>query len=530
MGAKGEFKVKVSKKEVVAAVLPMQEHWLPQSNLDLLLPPLDVGVFFCYSKPTTGSSLTFGSMASVLKKAMAQALVSYYAFAGEMVENSVGEPELLCNNRGVDFIEAFADVKLQDINLYNPDETIEGKLVPKKIRGVLCVQATELDCGGLVVACTFDHRVADAYSANMFLVSWAEMAQAKPLSLLPSFRRSLIVPRRRGFYNPSLDAMYATELDCGGLVVACTFDHRVADAYSANMFLVSWAEMAQAKPLSLLPSFRRSLIVPRRRGFYNPSLDAMYVPVSALPPPKNQHPDADYLMSRIYYVHADQLNRLQSLADDSSIGRKTTKLEAFSAFLWKTVVAGEVEGDKFCRMGIVVDGRVRMGGGETDRLKLMNTYFGNVLSIPYGEKRADELRERPLSWVADTVHQCLESAVTKDHFLDLIDWVEAHRPEPALAKIYAGGGKKDAGPAFVVSSGQGFPVSKVDFGWGKPMLGSYHFPWGGEAGYVMPMPSPLGNGDWVVYMHLLKGQMELIETHAAHVFRPLTFDYLLNLV
>ncbi|KAL7214844.1 hypothetical protein ACSBR1_027093 [Camellia fascicularis] len=411
MGAKGEFKVKVSKKEVVAAVLPMQEHWLPQSNLDLLLPPLDVGVFFCYNKPTTGSSLTFASMASVLKKAMAKALVSYYAFAGEMVENSVGEPELLCNNRGVDFIEAFADVKLQDLNLYNPDETIEGKLVPKKMRGVLCVQATELDCGGLVVACTFDHRVADAYSANMFLVSWAEMAQAKPLSLLPSFRRSLIVPRR---------------------------------------------------------------------GFYNPSLDAMYVPVSALPPPKNQHPDADYLMSRIYYVRADQLNRLQSLADDSSIGRKTTKLEAFSAFLWKMVVAGEVEGDKFCRMGIVVDGRVRMGGGETDRLKLMNTYFGNVLSIPYGEKRADELRERPLSWVADTVHECLESAVTKDHFLDLIDWVEAHRPEPALAKIYVGGGKEDAGPAFVVSSGLRFPGVEGGLWVGEANVGVVPFPMGGR--------------------------------------------------
>ncbi|KAI8030965.1 Shikimate O-hydroxycinnamoyltransferase [Camellia lanceoleosa] len=462
MGVKGEFKVKVSKKEVVAAVLPMQEHWLPQSNLDLLLPPLDVGVFFCYNKPITDSSLTFGCMVSVLKKAMAQALVSYYAFAGEMVENSVGEPELLCNNRGVDFIEAFADVKLQDLNLYNPDDTIEGKLVPKKMRGVLCVQATELVCGGLVVACTFDHRVADAYSANMFLVSWAEMAHSKPLSLLPSFRRSLISPRRPGFYNPSFDDMY--------------------------------------------------------------------VPVSALPPPKHEHPNADHLISRIYYVQADELSRLQSLAENSGIGHKTTKLEAFSASLWKMVAAGEVEGDKICRMGIVVDGRVRMGGGETDRLKLMNTYFGNVLSIPYGEKRADELRERPLSWVADRVHECLESAVTKDHFLDLIDWVEAHRPEPALAKIYASGGEEDAGPAFVVSSGQRFPGSKVDFGWGKPMLGSYHFPWEGEAGYVMPMPSPLGNGDWVVYMHLLKSQMELIETQAAHVFRPLTFDYLLNLV
>ena len=132
-----EFKVRVSKKEVVAAALPLQEHWLPLSNLDLLLPPMDVGVFFCYKKPTAAGS--FGSMVGVLKKALAQALVSFYAFAGELVPNSLSEPELLCNNRGVDFIEAFADVELQQLNLYNPDETI-AKLVPHKTHGVLAVQ------------------------------------------------------------------------------------------------------------------------------------------------------------------------------------------------------------------------------------------------------------------------------------------------------------------------------------------------------------------------------------------------------
>ncbi|OMO83278.1 Transferase [Corchorus capsularis] len=458
MGAKGDFTVKVGKKEVVAAMLPLQQHWLPLSNLDLLLPPVDVGVFFCYKKPAA-ATLSFGSMVSVLKKALAQALVSYYAFAGEVVPNSVGEPELLCNNRGVDFVEAYADVELQNLDLHNPDESIEGKLVPKKKQGVLSVQATELSCGGLVVSCTFDHRVADAYSANMFLVSWAEMGRSKSNS-----------------------------------------------------------------SLSFVPSFRRSLLNPRRPGNIDPSLDEMYVPISSLPPPKEHNPTPeDHLISKIYYITAEQLHELQSRA--CSNGHKRTKLEAFSAFLWKMVALLAAK-DNFqaTKMGIVVDGRVRLGEGDEEKASLMKSYFGNVLSIPFGGQRVNELIEKPLSWVASQVHDFLDQAVTKEHFLGLIDWVEAHRPEPALAKIYSNG--SDDGPAFVVSSGQRFPVSKVNFGWGCPVFGSYHFPWGGDAGYVMPMPSPAKEGDWVVYMHLFKRQLDLIETHASHVFQPLTFDYL----
>ncbi|KAF5957816.1 hypothetical protein HYC85_005041 [Camellia sinensis] len=203
--------------------------------------------------------------------------------------------------------------------------------------------------------------------------------------------------------------------------------------------------------------------------------------------------------------------------------------EAFSAFLWKLVAAREAERDKICRMGIVVDGRMRLREADAviKKATLMDAYFGNVLSIPFCKERAGNLKEKPLSRVAEAVHDCLANAATKEHFLDLIDWVEAHRPEPALAKIYASSsGKEDDGPAFVVSSGRQFPVSKVDFGWGRPTFGSYHFPWGGEAGYVMPMLSPLQNGDWIVYMHLLKEQLKFIETKAAHVFKPLTFDYL----
>ncbi|KAM3702070.1 hypothetical protein ACB098_05G222100 [Castanea mollissima] len=457
-GGGGELIVKVSKREVVAAALPLQEHWLPLSNLDLLLPPVDVGVFFCYSILGKDLSNNFPSMVGVLKKALAQALVTYYAFAGEVVSNPIGEPEILCNNRGVDFVEAFAEAELKDLDFYNPDATVEGKLVPKKKHGVLAVQATELKCGGLVVACTFDHRIADAYSANLFLVSWAEMAQSKPISTVPCFRRSLLNPRRPGSIHPSLNDMY--------------------------------------------------------------------VPVTSLPPPKDPQPGDDYLISRIYYIKADQLNLLQSLATTTN-GCRRTKLESFSAFLWKMVAKHAILNNvdkKVTKMGIVVDGRTRLSDGDIDKASLMGSYFGNVLSIPYGGKDVNEIDENPLSYVANEVHEFLDGAVTKEHFLGLIDWVESHRPVPGLAKIYCSG--SEDGPAFVVSSGQRFPESKVDFGWGKPLFGSYHFPWGGDSGYVMPMPSPSCNGDWVVYMHLLKGQVELIETEAAHLFRPLTFDYL----
>ncbi|KAK9923913.1 hypothetical protein M0R45_032310 [Rubus argutus] len=449
-----EFEVSTRKQEVVAAMLPLQEHWLPLSNLDLLLPPVDVGVFFCYKNHSSPSA--DAARAGVLKKALAQTLVTYYAFSGEVVANSVGEPEILCNNRGVDFVEASADVELRELNLYKPDESIEGKLVPNKKHGVLAVQATELKCGGMVVACTFDHRIADAYSANMFLVSWAEMAHSK-------------------------------------------------------------------SPLTTIPSFRRSLLNPRRPCHIHRSFNDMYIPVTSLPPPppKNDtNDDEDQLISRIYYVTAVQLIKLQALATSS--GCKRSKLESFCAFLWKMVARSgtHLDVEKLCKMGIVVDGRPRIA----DENDLMASYFGNVLSIPFGGKKLQELNEKSLNWVADEVHEFLECAVTKEHFLGLIDWVEAHRPMSSLAKIYCCRGEE--GPTFVVSSGQRFPVSKVDFGWGAPVFGSYHFPWGGNAGYVMPMPSPVGNGDWVVYMHMLKGQLEVIEKEAGHVFRPLTFDYL----
>ena len=311
-------------------------------------------------------------------------------------------------------------------------------------------------------------------------------------------------------------------------------DHCIADAYSTNMFLVSWAEMAHpTKPKTITmtnkPCFRRSLLSPRYPRSIHPSLDDMYIPISKLPPPSATATKS--LLSRIYFVTLEELYRLQSLADWTNNGTtKPTKLESFSAYLWKLVANATIRGGSkigIAKMGIVVDGRRRLGNDSNDedgREAMMTHYFGNVLSIPFGGKSVEELVDKPLGWVVDKVREFMSIATMKEHFLGLIDWVEAHRPVPGLTKIYCG--DPNEGPAFVVSSGQRFLEDKVDFGWGKVVFASYHFPWGGETGYVMPMPSPLRNGDWIVYMHLSKEQLEIIESEADHFFRPLTWDYL----
>ncbi|XP_048491655.1 coniferyl alcohol acyltransferase-like [Beta vulgaris subsp. vulgaris] len=461
MVATKEFQVRVKKRERVVPMHPIVQHNLPLSNLDLLLPPKDVGVFLCYKRPSYSYRFwSFELMVSTLKTALAQALVHFYVFSGDVVRNSKGEAEILCNNQGVEFVEAYANIELCELNLHNPDESVEGKLLLPKQSRVLSVQATELKCGGIVVGCTFDHRIADAYSGNMFLVSWAELANSKPLTMMPSFTKSFLNPR--------------------------------------------------------LPSS------------YDPSLNDMYIPISTLLPPRennNETPPCrnDPLLSRIYHVNAKEISHLQSQTNG-------TKLESFSAFMWKLISKHasisqnepKVASSITCKMGIVVDGRTRLVINKGDnnsmhKKEIIGCYFGNVLSVPFGEKKLSDLIEKPLNLIAQDVHEFLRKVKSDEHFRDLIDWVEVHRPKLCLAKIYSNG--RDDGPAFVVSSGQRFPVSKVDFGWGKPIFGSYHFPWGGNAGYVMPMPSSKGNGDWIVYMHLTQGQLEFIEKEASHVFK-----------
>ncbi|KAE8777420.1 Anthranilate N-benzoyltransferase protein 3 [Hordeum vulgare] len=304
-----------------------------------------------------------------------------------------------------------------------------------------------------------------------------------------------------------------TKFKCGGAVVGCTFDHRVCDAYSFNMFLVAWAAVARGTSIPLPPTFNRSFLAPSRPP---PSCTAgtlagrLFLPVSRLPPPPaTAAPPTAF--NRIYHVAAADVAALQA-----SAGRGRTKLEAFTAHLWQLYSRAATPRQHSCCMGVVVDGRGRIYPDGT-----MRTYFGNVLTIPYGMLGAADLRDMPLADVAEDVHRWVVEAATGEHFRDLVDWVEALRPEPMVARAYIGGGDdfgEGATASCVVSSGLRLPFGEVDFGWGRPAFASYHFPWPGGTGYVMPMPSARGGGDWVVYVHAAPEVVKVMEEEPT-VFR-----------
>ncbi|GLJ20274.1 hypothetical protein SUGI_0368210 [Cryptomeria japonica] len=173
MASFNNYDVEVVEKEIVLAALPVQEHVLPFRNIDLTIPCVAVHVFFCYEKPYETS---FTSVVSNLKSSLSKAFVSFDALAGRLVSNGVGETELVCNNKGAEFLKAYALTSLTQVEFYNPIAVVGNKLVPptlaKDFQGngtpVFAVQVTEFSCGGIVVGCTFDHRVADAFSVNMF--------------------------------------------------------------------------------------------------------------------------------------------------------------------------------------------------------------------------------------------------------------------------------------------------------------------------------------------------------------------------
>lgn len=147
----------------------------------------------------------------VMRSALAKVLVFYYPLAGRLrrsgdlqnnKNNSNGRLEVVCNGEGAVFVEASADLTIDEFyRVQKPCKTwkkLFHKVDADSFVGIppLVVQVTRLRCGGFVLCVGFSHCLCDGLGSSQFLHAWAEMARGETVvSVRPVWGRHLLRPR-----------------------------------------------------------------------------------------------------------------------------------------------------------------------------------------------------------------------------------------------------------------------------------------------------------------------------------------------
>ncbi|XP_030472300.1 benzyl alcohol O-benzoyltransferase [Syzygium oleosum] len=139
-----------------------------------------------------------------VREGLARALVFYYPLAGRLRELPGRKLVVDCNEAGVMFVEADADVTLEQFGdaLQPPFPCLEELLfdVPGSSAvldaPLLLIQVTRLKCGGFIFAVRLNHTMCDAPGLVQFMNAVGEMARgADAPSVLPVWERELLDAR-----------------------------------------------------------------------------------------------------------------------------------------------------------------------------------------------------------------------------------------------------------------------------------------------------------------------------------------------
>ncbi|XP_027067990.1 benzyl alcohol O-benzoyltransferase-like [Coffea arabica] len=140
----------------------------------------------------------------VIREAIAKALVFYYPFAGRLREGPGRKLMVECTGEGVLFIEADADVTLEQFGdaLQPPFPCLDELLYDVPHSGgilhcpLLLIQVTRLRCGGFIFAYRLNHTMADGAGVSQFMNEVGEIARgASAPSIQPVWQRELLNAR-----------------------------------------------------------------------------------------------------------------------------------------------------------------------------------------------------------------------------------------------------------------------------------------------------------------------------------------------
>ncbi|CAL4957358.1 unnamed protein product [Urochloa decumbens] len=246
---------------------------------------------------------------------------------------------------------------------------------------------------------------------------------------------------------------------CGGFTVAWSTNHLLVDGCTLSSLVSAWSELALSGALSpgSQPSHDRAVFRPRATPSYDAALDEAFTPVR----PERQVnvlTCEQSAVGRLYYIEASDIARLREAA--SRNGRRATRVEAVSAYVWKALAGVVGAADPRCRMGV----------------------------------RVEEVVRAPLSDVAAMVGEAIAAPVYDEHFQELVDRVEEHKAERYTETAGLGLGS----PTMTVSSFASFRTD-TDFGFGRAAMA---VPTGTSearlcAGFMQIAARPGDDGSWI---------------------------------
>uniref|UniRef100_A0A0D9XL85 Uncharacterized protein n=1 Tax=Leersia perrieri TaxID=77586 RepID=A0A0D9XL85_9ORYZ len=172
--------------------------------------------------------------APVIRAAVAAALVPYYPLAGRLRELEGRKLAVDCTGEGVLFIEADADVRLEQFGdaMQPPFPCLEELVfdVPgsSEVLGspLMLFQVTRLACGGFILAVRLHHTMADAQGLVQFLAAVAEIARGGAPSMTPVWGREALMartPPRPAFAHREYDEVADTK---GTIIPLDSMSHR----------------------------------------------------------------------------------------------------------------------------------------------------------------------------------------------------------------------------------------------------------------------------------------------------------------
>ncbi|KAJ8773520.1 hypothetical protein K2173_005766 [Erythroxylum novogranatense] len=146
-------------------------------NLSLLdqLSPAAYGSLVLFYSAT--SSLCQAERFRRLKRSLSETLTQFYPLAGRLADDG---SSIECNDRGVDFVDAKVNCSLAEF-LQKPYAHVVGKFIPVEvdispesiIGGLVHVQATVFNCGGLAIGVCISYKIGDAITLTTFIKNWA---------------------------------------------------------------------------------------------------------------------------------------------------------------------------------------------------------------------------------------------------------------------------------------------------------------------------------------------------------------------